>query len=141
MWLLALSLWIFSTKLIKVAPYFTEYPRDLVLLPGYILFGYFHSLIKVYALLTVWNISWSGRKLDVEAGFGAELTCHELKDDELNSHFSSQPQGGSLISSHAASVTELRRLWTCFKRAAWPSGLSNRSGLQGQSPRQTSLIW
>ena len=33
-----------------------------MLLPGYILFGWFHSLIKLYALFTLWNISWSGRK-------------------------------------------------------------------------------
>ena len=45
-----------------MAPYFWEYPQDLILLPGYILFGYFHSLIKLYALATVWNISWAGRE-------------------------------------------------------------------------------
>lgn len=83
-WLLALLLWILSTKVIKIAPYFAEYPRDLVLLPGYVLFGYFHSLIKLYALLTVWDISWGGRKLDVEAGFAAGSSCNGPEDDGMD---------------------------------------------------------
>ena len=45
----------------KVAPYFAAHPNDLVLLPGYILFGWFHSLIKLYALFTLWDIVWGGR--------------------------------------------------------------------------------
>ena len=35
-----------------------------MLLPGYILFGYFHSVIKVWALLTFWNVKWGSRVLD-----------------------------------------------------------------------------
>ena len=83
-WILALLLWILSTKLVKVGPYFAEHPRDLVLLPGYVLFGYFHSLIKLYALLTVWNHSWSGRKLGGMEGFAAESCSNGLEDDGMN---------------------------------------------------------
>ena len=45
-----------------MAPYFATHPKELVLLPGYIIFGWFHSLIKLYALFTLWNIDWSGRQ-------------------------------------------------------------------------------
>ncbi|KAL2865300.1 uncharacterized protein BJX67DRAFT_389502 [Aspergillus lucknowensis] len=47
--------WILLSKLIKVTPYFLREHQDILLLPGYILFGYFHSLIKLYALLTPWG--------------------------------------------------------------------------------------
>ncbi|KAL8792254.1 MAG: hypothetical protein Q9195_005133 [Heterodermia aff. obscurata] len=60
--LFALSLWILASKLVKVAPYFAAYPKDLVLLPGHILFGWFHSLIKLYALFTMWDMNWAGRQ-------------------------------------------------------------------------------
>ena len=61
---LALCLWILASKLVKPWPHFRRHPRDLVYLPGYILFGYFHSLIKLYALFTFWDVAWGSRSLD-----------------------------------------------------------------------------
>ena len=61
-WILVLVAWILVTKMVKVMPYFWKEPKDLVLVPGYIVFGYAHSFIKLYALLTFWDISWAGRK-------------------------------------------------------------------------------
>ena len=66
-----LCLWIFGTKLVKPWPHFRRYPRDLVFLPGYILFGYAHSLVKLWALLTFWDISWGSRRLS--DGTGGDL--------------------------------------------------------------------
>ena len=60
-WMWALVLWILGAKMVKVAPYFWAHPWDLLLLPGYIVFGYLHSFIKLYALLTFWNVCWAGR--------------------------------------------------------------------------------
>ena len=37
---------------------FRRHPADLVYLPGHILFGSFHPLIKLWALLTFWNTAW-----------------------------------------------------------------------------------
>ncbi|TKA59911.1 hypothetical protein B0A49_10489 [Cryomyces minteri] len=45
-----LGAWIFCSKLVKISFHFLRYPADLVYLPGYIAFAYFHSLIKLYAL-------------------------------------------------------------------------------------------
>lgn len=62
----ALGLWMFCSKLVKLVPYFWREPQDLVFVPGYICFAYYHSFIKLWALLTFWNVSESGRKLDID---------------------------------------------------------------------------
>lgn len=56
--------WIFISKMVKLTPYFLREPQDLIMLPGYFLFAYFHSLIKLYAGLTFWETNWSGRNLE-----------------------------------------------------------------------------
>jgi hypothetical protein len=63
--LLALVAWILLTKLVKLAPYFWRRPRDLVFFPGYVLFAYFHSFLKLWSLITFWDISWSGRNIEL----------------------------------------------------------------------------
>jgi hypothetical protein len=56
---------IWATKLIKTSPWFLEHPDDFFLyffpIPAYPLFAYFHSLLKIWSILTWWDISWSGR--------------------------------------------------------------------------------
>ncbi|KAI9373595.1 glycosyltransferase like family 2-domain-containing protein [Aspergillus egyptiacus] len=59
-----LVLWIFVSKMVKLTPYFLREPQDLLMLPGYFVFAYFHSLVKLYAGLTFWNTNWGGRDLD-----------------------------------------------------------------------------
>ncbi|EEY21251.1 conserved hypothetical protein [Verticillium alfalfae VaMs.102] len=70
------------TKVVKLMGLFKRNPSDLVFLPASILFGWFHGLIKLYALftlkmvgtpnfprypdlraisLTIWQISWGSR--------------------------------------------------------------------------------
>lgn len=51
------------SKLVKLTPYFLRHPRDLIFLPAYCVFVYSHSPIKLFALLTLWDTSWSGRNL------------------------------------------------------------------------------
>ncbi len=70
-WLIA---WVLASKLVKLLPHFVDHPGDVVFFPGYVVFSYFHSLLKFYALLTFWNCSWSGRKLD-------KLTTDENDED------------------------------------------------------------
>lgn len=65
MWLLVS--WILCSKMVKLIAYFWREPRDLLLFPCYVLFAYYHSLIKLWALLTFWDVSWSGRDLVVDA--------------------------------------------------------------------------
>jgi hypothetical protein len=60
--MLALIGWILASKLVKPFPHFWRNPKDLVYFPAYVLFGYYHSLIKLYALLTFWETAWGSRK-------------------------------------------------------------------------------
>ena len=59
--MVALGLWMFCSKLVKPLPHFWRNPKDLIYLPGYLMFGYFHSLIKLYALATFYNTAWGSR--------------------------------------------------------------------------------
>ena len=72
--LFIMALWIFATKMIKLIPHFCRYPKDLVLMPHYIVHAYWHSFLKFWALITWWDISWAGRNLAaVEVGPNREV--------------------------------------------------------------------
>ena len=45
------------TKFIKLIVHYIRYPVDFLLLPVSILFGYFHGLIKLYAICTIKVVS------------------------------------------------------------------------------------
>ncbi|KAH8775314.1 glycosyltransferase like family 2-domain-containing protein [Diaporthe sp. PMI_573] len=64
-WLLLI--WIVCSKMVKLITYFSRERRDLLFFPFYILFAYYHSLIKLWALLTFWDLSWAGRNIVVDA--------------------------------------------------------------------------
>jgi hypothetical protein len=49
--------WMLITKYVKLHGLFRREPKDLVYLPVSIAFGYFHGLIKLYALLTLRQVS------------------------------------------------------------------------------------
>ncbi|KAI0475295.1 nucleotide-diphospho-sugar transferase [Xylariaceae sp. FL0804] len=69
-----LALWILAMKLVKLLPHFRLHPRDVVFLPGQIVFAYFHSFVKLYALFTFYVVAWGGR--DLSAVEGAAQKCH-----------------------------------------------------------------
>lgn len=50
-----------ASKLVKPFPHYWRRPCDLVWLPGQILFGYFHSVVKLWALVTCWETGWGTR--------------------------------------------------------------------------------
>ncbi|KAH1435355.1 hypothetical protein KXX32_008778 [Aspergillus fumigatus] len=80
-----LAAWIFCTKMVKLTPYFLREPQDLVMLPGYFAFAYFHSLIKLYAGLTFWETNWGGRNLsavNTQTGGGPEGDDDDDDDDD-----------------------------------------------------------
>ncbi|KUJ09363.1 uncharacterized protein LY89DRAFT_556007, partial [Mollisia scopiformis] len=55
---------LFLSKCVKPIQFMWKHPRDLVWLFWGILFGYLHSLIRLYALFTITNVEWSGRQLN-----------------------------------------------------------------------------
>ncbi len=61
--LAALLLWMLMFKVVKALAYFRRHPKDLILLPGYLVFTWYHSLVKLWALVTFWECTWSGRNL------------------------------------------------------------------------------
>ena len=50
------AMWLLFTKIVKLLPHFYRYPNDIKFIPIIILFGYFHGLIKIYALLTLHKV-------------------------------------------------------------------------------------
>lgn len=50
--------WIYGfSKTVKLWGHFIRYPADVVFMPVYITFGYFHTLIKIYGLFTLSEVS------------------------------------------------------------------------------------
>jgi hypothetical protein len=70
---LLLLMWMFWTKVVKIIPHFLRHPSDFPLVICQILFGYAHSFIKLWALVTFWDCDWSGRNLSEVGGEQAEL--------------------------------------------------------------------
>jgi len=62
-WLFAgiLLAWWFISRIIRVFGYFKQYPKRLIYLPAYILYGYANAVIKIYALATLIEHSWATR--------------------------------------------------------------------------------
>ncbi|KAF7169423.1 hypothetical protein CNMCM5623_002153 [Aspergillus felis] len=84
-----LAAWIFCTKMVKLTPYFLREPQDLIMLPGYFVFAYFHSLIKLYAGLTFWETNWGGRNLSAinnqpGGGDGDDDDADDSSDDSVD---------------------------------------------------------
>jgi len=51
--IVALSIWIFISKFVKLMGHYIRYPADFLLLPVSIVFGYLHGLIKAKAMLSL----------------------------------------------------------------------------------------
>lgn len=53
-----LIVWIYGfSKTVKLWGHFARYPADVVYMPLYIAFGYFHGLIKLWGMLTLSEVS------------------------------------------------------------------------------------
>ena len=56
--MIALAAWTFVfSKTVKLWGHFFRYPADVVFIPVYIAFGYFHGCIKFWGLLTLNAVS------------------------------------------------------------------------------------
>ncbi|OTB01239.1 glycosyltransferase family 2 protein [Hypoxylon sp. CI-4A] len=61
-WFWAQFIFMFAfTKVVKLVGLFRRNPSDIVFLPVSVVFGYFHGLIKLYALVTLNMTSWGSR--------------------------------------------------------------------------------
>jgi hypothetical protein len=62
-WLFAgiLLAWWLVSRFVRVFGYFKTYPKRLIYLPAYILYGYANAIVKVYAFATLIENSWATR--------------------------------------------------------------------------------
>lgn len=61
-WTLFLA-WVLFTKIVRLIPHFCRHPADMVHIPLLIFFGYFHSLLNIYALCTLTQTAWGGKDI------------------------------------------------------------------------------
>lgn len=73
---------ILGSKFVKQAPFFYHNPQDLWLFPLSVLFGYFHSFVKLWALLTFYDHSWSGRNLAIMENQNDDGNDDDSNDDD-----------------------------------------------------------
>jgi cellulose synthase/poly-beta-1,6-N-acetylglucosamine synthase-like glycosyltransferase len=66
MLLLIWYIWIVSSRSIKLIPHFIRQPKDLRIMPLFVLFNYFTAIINIYALCTLSNRSWLTRSVKVD---------------------------------------------------------------------------
>ncbi|KAL8690708.1 MAG: hypothetical protein Q9218_003906 [Villophora microphyllina] len=60
--LAVLASWMFLSKFLKLLGHYIQHPVDFLLLPVSILFGYFHGLIKGYAMISLNVTAWGSRE-------------------------------------------------------------------------------
>ncbi|KAL2841672.1 hypothetical protein BJY01DRAFT_249429 [Aspergillus pseudoustus] len=65
-----LSRWMLGTKLIEIIPYFLREPSDILMAPGYLLWSYIQSVLKIYAMLTFWDTG-SGERGSIDLTYPA----------------------------------------------------------------------
>ncbi|KAK4204017.1 nucleotide-diphospho-sugar transferase [Triangularia verruculosa] len=87
------------TKVVKLVGLFRRNPSDIMFLPVSILFGWFHGLIKLYALFTLKQTSWGSRE------DGDEHNQFRLQEKPIRSQAMAMPVGPDLVESvrHTAS--------------------------------------
>ncbi|RDW87811.1 glycosyltransferase family 2 protein [Coleophoma crateriformis] len=71
-----------ASKVVKLVGLFVREPSDILFLPVSILFGYFHGLIKLWALFTLRVTSW-GSRADGDANDSARMTPRARRSESI----------------------------------------------------------
>lgn len=53
--------WLSATRTAKLLPHLWHRPQDIIYVPAFIVFGYYFSIMKIYALLTLHETGWGTR--------------------------------------------------------------------------------
>jgi len=53
--------WLLATRTLKLLPHLWKRPQDVIHVPAFILFGYYFSVMKLYALCTLHETGWGTR--------------------------------------------------------------------------------
>ncbi|KAI0779293.1 glycosyltransferase like family 2-domain-containing protein [Fomes fomentarius] len=59
--LVSYFIWLFATRTAKLLPHLWHRPQDVIHIPAFILFGYYFSIMKLYALFTLHETGWGTR--------------------------------------------------------------------------------
>ncbi|GAA5935438.1 uncharacterized protein JCM15063_001035 [Sporobolomyces koalae] len=59
--LLSWCLWLTATRTAKLAPHLWNRPLDIMYVPVWVAFGYYFSVMKLYALFTLHEVGWGTR--------------------------------------------------------------------------------
>ncbi|GAA6012857.1 hypothetical protein JCM11491_006203 [Sporobolomyces phaffii] len=59
--LLSWCLWLTATRTAKLAPHLWNRPMDVIYVPVWVAFGYYFSVMKLYALFTLHEVGWGTR--------------------------------------------------------------------------------
>lgn len=59
-------IWLFVSRCIRLFYYLWEYPWHIFMIPLFIVFQYFQALIRLYALVTLYERGWGTRKINVK---------------------------------------------------------------------------
>jgi len=62
-WIAALAIfcWWFVSRAIKIYPYLSRNPKDILIVPGYVLYTFLAGIVKIYAIFTLNTQSWITR--------------------------------------------------------------------------------
>ncbi|KAL3425131.1 glycosyltransferase family 2 [Phlyctema vagabunda] len=71
-----------ASKVVKLVGLFVREPSDIFFLPVSILFGYFHGLIKLWALATLQVTSW-GSRADGDANDSARMSPRARRSESI----------------------------------------------------------
>ncbi len=63
---LAYIAWLLVSRTIKLYYYLWEYPSHIIIVPIFVLFQFFQAIIRIYALITVYERGWGTRKIEVK---------------------------------------------------------------------------
>ncbi|KAF8936526.1 hypothetical protein BGZ58_004062 [Dissophora ornata] len=53
--------WLMMTRIIKLLPHLFKRPQDVIWVPGFLIFGYYFAIMKIYALFTLHEVGWGTR--------------------------------------------------------------------------------
>lgn len=113
--------WLLATRTAKLLPHLWQRPQDIIHVPAFILFGYYFAIMKVYALLTLHEVSTPdeiGSKIYVLTNNLDWLghTCWYRWSDSRNSCYVTTKRLGESTnhqcSPGCASICATTRLWT-----------------------------
>jgi hypothetical protein len=91
----ALTLYAFvsTMKFVKISAHFKKYPSDMVYFPFYVLFGYWCTLVKIFAFFTWWDIHWVVANVGEGSVKPADMQVDQTLDEIINDTHMESCQG------------------------------------------------